>query len=145
MATKGRTDDARLAPRSVAKEAEEGVMVDSAVVVLSAVFLVFVVGPVAVAGVLIRRSGVGLARQDRRLAASVLGTIVGTWAGIFGCLEMDNLRAGGSLAIPVVFAGAAFLGGLVGWCGEEVISQRPVMKQRRASVESLRPTVVREV
>lgn len=145
MATKGRTDDARLAPRSAVKEVEEGVMVDLAAVVLSGVFLVFVVGPVAVAGVLIRRSGVGLARQDRRLTASVLGTIVGTWAGLFACLKMDNLGAGGSLTFPIVFVGAAFLGGLVGWCGEEVISKRPVMKQRRASVESLQPTVVREV
>ncbi len=101
-------------------------------VVMSVVFIVFVVAPLATAIVLVERWGHGFTqRQDYRFAATVLGIVFGFWVGLLAGFVISEVQDIGLVSLLLICVAAALLGGVAGRCGEEMIHERPVMKHRR--------------
>lgn len=122
-------------------------MVDLATMIMCGVFVVFVIGPLILVGILVDGPQTNLMRwrHDRGVRA-VAGTIAGTWVGLFACLEISNFPREGFETLLIVFVAAALFGGLIGWYGDVIIHGRRV-KQRLvpARLELLQPAVSGEV
>lgn len=108
-------------------------MPDLETMVMSVVFIVFVVVPLSAAVVLVERLEPGFVRrQDYRFAAMVLGMVLGIWFGLLAGFVISNARDVGLGTLLLIWVSTALAGGLLGWCSEGLIHACPAVKQRRA-------------
>lgn len=123
-------------------------MIDLATVVLCGVFVVFVIGPLILAGILVDGSQTNVMRwKDDGGVRAVVGTVLGTWVGLVACLQMSNYPRVGFDTLLIVFVATAAFGGFIARYGTSVRFERRAMTKPTVPgpLDLLQPAAPQEV